>query len=352
MKIALITDTHFGARNDNSTIQSYMNKFYDDLFFPYLEEHNIKTIIHLGDLVDKRKSISYLTLKNLQEKFINPASQLGIESHIIVGNHDCYYRNTNQVNSVQELFGTSSEIKVYESAETVSFDGCKILLCPWISHDVRDDALDELENTDALIVMGHLEVNGFTMHSNIVCEHGFSKELFRKFDMVFSGHFHEKNDNSHIFYLGTPYEMMWTDCEQNKGFHIFDTETLELEYVKNPNRLFYKLHYNDHGVEELDELMIDFSPFENCYIKVIVEEKNNPFYLDKYLEKLNRSNPANLTVLDSNPDWSLYEDDFVDEAQDTLSILEKYVEGMELDVEKYKLNSILRGIYTEANEIR
>ena len=52
MKIALLNDTHFGCRNDSPAFMKYQNRFYEELFFPYLVYNNITTLIHLGDVVD------------------------------------------------------------------------------------------------------------------------------------------------------------------------------------------------------------------------------------------------------------------------------------------------------------
>ena len=103
MKIALITDTHFGARNDNVNFNEYFYQFYEGVFFPYLQQHNIKTCIHLGDCFDRRKYVSYKTAKDFRERFILPFNVLGIDLHMLVGNHDIYYKNTSQVNSLTEL---------------------------------------------------------------------------------------------------------------------------------------------------------------------------------------------------------------------------------------------------------
>ena len=106
MNVAIIGDTHFGARNDNINFSEYFYKFYDEQFFPYLKEHNIKHCIHLGDIMDRRKYVSYRTAKEFREKFIQPFIDLGIELHVLVGNHDTYFKNTNDVNSVVELIGS------------------------------------------------------------------------------------------------------------------------------------------------------------------------------------------------------------------------------------------------------
>ena len=123
MKIALITDTHFGARNDSGVISDYMMKFYSDIFFPYIIDNDIKTIIHLGDLVDRRKYVNFVTLNSLRTDFIFRLQDSGIDTHIIIGNHDTYYRNTNRINAVNELFGDAPFIHIYDRPETVTFDG-------------------------------------------------------------------------------------------------------------------------------------------------------------------------------------------------------------------------------------
>ena len=106
MKIALLNDTHFGARNDSLIFDDYFHKFYDDIFFPYIKEHNIKTLVHLGDIVDRRKFINYKIAHNFRHKFLQRLWSEKIDTHIIIGNHDIYFRNTNKVNAVQELCTT------------------------------------------------------------------------------------------------------------------------------------------------------------------------------------------------------------------------------------------------------
>ena len=230
MKIALLNDTHFGCRNDSPAFIEYQNKFYNDLFFPYLQKNNIKTLIHLGDVVDRRKFINHNTAHNFKKVFWNRLDELGIDTHIIIGNHDTYYKNTNEVNAMQNL-DISKEAKVYTHATTVNFDNLPILFIPWICYDNEAETIRTIENTQSTIAMGHLEIKGFEMHNGHMNEHGTEKSIFKRFEKVMSGHFHKKSDDSHIYYLGTQYEMTWSDYKCPKGFHIFDTETRELSRV-------------------------------------------------------------------------------------------------------------------------
>ena len=233
MKIAIITDTHFGARNDNVNFNEYFYQFYEGVFFPYLQQNNIKTCIHLGDCFDRRKYVSYRTAKDFRERFLLPFNVLGIDLHMLVGNHDIYYKNTSQVNSLTELIGDKHKnIHIYEDATEVDFGGLPVLLMPWINQTNEIYAEGMIDETRADVCMGHLEINGFQMNKNVIISSGGrEKEFFRKFDTVMSGHFHHKSDDGHIYYLGTPYELYWNDWEDKKGFHIYDTETRELERI-------------------------------------------------------------------------------------------------------------------------
>ena len=205
MKIALITDTHFGARNDHSHFNDYFYDFYDNQFFPYLKEHNIKTCIHLGDVMDRRKFVSYKIAQDFRKKFVQPFADQEIDLHMMVGNHDTFYKNTNDVNSLDELIGERyKNVTIYSECQTVEFDGLPIFFIPWINNTNTQHTFNEIEKTKAIIAMGHLEVKGFEMHHGIKSETGWEKNKFQKFDTVYTGHFHKKSDAGHIFYLGTP----------------------------------------------------------------------------------------------------------------------------------------------------
>ena len=350
MKIALITDTHFGARNDSGVINDYMMKFYDDIFFPYIIDNDIKTVIHLGDLVDRRKYVNFVTLNRLRTDFIFRLQDSGVDTHIIIGNHDTYYRNTNKINAVNELFGDAPFIHIYDRPETVNFDGLDVCFMPWINPDNLEDSMMEITNTPAQILMGHLEVSGFSMFKGAVCNHGISKKTFQKFDVVYSGHFHYKSDDGHIYYLGSPYEIMWSDYDIKKGFHTLDTETRELNFIENPYKLFNMVYYDDTGVDNYNELMTDFQSYEGTYVKVVVRNKQNPFFFDKFIDGLYMSSPQNISILEGSNEL-VEDDDIVDEAEDTLTILEKYVDSMSLDVDKGRLNNLLKDLYIEALDI-
>ena len=351
MKIALLTDTHFGARNDNVNFNEYFYDFYEGVFFPYLQQNNIKHCIHLGDLMDRRKFVSYRILKDFRERFIQPFNHLKVNLHILVGNHDIYFRNTNDVNSLQELLGERHDnIRLYPEAQEVDFDGFPILMMPWINPQNDIYSFGMMDETKADTMMSHLEVVGFEMHGGHTSESGFDKEQFKKFDTVFSGHYHKKSDDGQIYYLGTPYQMTWSDYNCQKGFHVFDTETRELHRIVNPNKIFEKIYYDDTQ-ENYDNHDVD--QYKNKYVKLVVVNKNDLYKFDKFTDKLFKADCHEVKIIEdfTDLDANTVSDDIVENTQDTMTLLGKYIDDLDVNLDKTKLKGDISKLYHEAQDL-
>ena len=354
MKIALITDTHWGARSDAISFLDYFSKFHDNIFFPYLEKHGIKTIIHLGDIVDRRKFINYVTLNRCKSHFFEPIKKLGIEFHCITGNHDIPYRNTNEINAMKELFEGMNvpNINYYWEPATVNFDGFDIHLMPWINRSNYDICLQSMVDTSAQVCFGHFEFAGYEVMRGVKHEHGMDPNLFNKFELVCSGHFHHKHSKRNITYLGSPYEIFWSDYNDDRGFHIFDTDTRELEFIRNPYRIFNKIVYNDENKKLEDAIDFDFSVYTDTYVKVIVQQKTNPYAFDLFMDKLYKVDPTNVSVVDDHKHLDKQPDEeIINEAEDTLTILTKFVDNLNFDGDNAQLNTLIKDLYHEASSI-
>lgn len=354
MKIALITDTHFGARNDHEQFNSYFFRFYEDVFFPYLKEHNIKTCIHLGDVMDRRKFVSYKIAKDFREKFCETFVTSDINVHMIVGNHDTYFKNTNEVNSLDELIGGRYDnIKIYSEAQDVVFDDVPIFFIPWINSSNYQRTLEEMKNSKATLAMGHLEIKGFEMNHNMRSETGMDKSIFNKFDMTFSGHFHKKSDDGHIFYLGTPYQIYWNDDKCPKGFHIFDTETRELERVLNPYVIYKKVYYDDTNGKEFNYSQIE--DLKDKFVKLIVVNKKDLYEFDRFVDKvLTESMAHDVKIIEDFSDLKAenVKDEIIENAQDTMTLLDSYVDDLDVNnLDKNRLKTMLKGLYVEASNM-
>ena len=353
MKIALLNDTHFGARNDSPVFLEYFMKFYEEQFFPYLEENNIKTLIHLGDVTDRRKFINFKTAHAFRQKFMKRLWELKIDTHIIIGNHDTYYKNTNEVNSVSELCTTYDGVNepwIYTSPKEVEIGGCRMLFLPWICDDNYEESIYAIDNSTSEICMGHLEIKGFEMQKGIINEQGLEKSQFKRFEKVISGHFHKKSDDGHIYYLGAQYEQTWSDYKDPKGFHIFDTQTRELERIPNPQRIHKKFIYND---KNNDYSNIDLTEFNNTFVKVFVTNKTDDVMFNKVLDGLhNKINTHEVMVIeDLNTDLGAsVREDILEQGEDTLTFSGNYVDQADTELDRQKLKNYLKELYVEASE--
>ena len=331
-----------------------MKRFLDDIFFPSLIENNIDTVVHLGDLVDRRKYINYLTAKRLRDDFLNPIWEKGITMHIIAGNHDTFYKNTNEVNSLKELVsGKYDNVHIWDQLPiNWSFDGTNILLLPWICDENRDATFEAIKNSKSPIVMGHLELNGYEMYRGHVNDHGDDPKIFDKFDLVCSGHYHTRSNSSNIFYLGTPAQYTWSDYNDDKGFHILDTETRTLTFIQNPYTSFKKFFYDDLNKQMDEVLLFDANEFKDCYVKVVVKNKTNPYWFDLVIDRLEKSGAADLQVVEDHFNLDLEADsDIVNEAEDTMSIVRKFIGSMNINTDKKRVETIIQNLYIEAHAI-
>ena len=345
MKIAIITDQHFGCRKNSKVFHDYFLKFYNDVFFPTLEQEGITTIVDMGDTFDSRKGIDFSSLSWAKNNYYDRLRDMGCMIHSIVGNHTAYYKNTNDVNAIDLLLAEYDNIKTYSEATEIKLDKLGVLLIPWINSENEAKTLKAINKSKSPMAMGHLECKGFRIHRGYVMEQGIDVGLFDKFEKVYSGHYHTRSDDGKLFYLGNPYEMFWNDLGDTRGFHIFDTETMEHTPVDNPYRMFYNIFYEDHNYQTFDT-----REYEDKIVKVIVRKKTNAKKFEKFIDKLYNSNVYELKVVE-NFQLQESEDFEAFESEDTLSILNRYVEEAEMSLEKSRIQEVIREVYQEACEL-
>ena len=343
MRLAIITDTHFGARKGSKNLHDYFELFYKNIFFPSLEAEGIDTIIHMGDVFDGRKSIDYYSLEWAKRVVFEPMKKYKV--YAITGNHDCYYKNTNIINSPELLLTSYDNWEIYSSAVDINIDGLDILLLPWISADNHDETIEVIKKSKSKIAMGHLELNGFKATRGHLMEDGMDVSLFDKFEQVYSGHFHTRSTDGKIFYLGNPYEMFWNDVNDPRGFHLFDTDTKEKVAINNPYKLFYNIYY-----EDTNHKLFNTTEYKNKVVKVIVRKKSNPKEFQKFIDKLYRSEVQDLKIVEN---FAIVEnEDFdVEEDENTISILNRYIDESEIKFDKGIVKNIFRDLYRQACEV-
>jgi len=354
-KVALVNDIHIGVRSDSQIFGDFQSKFYREVFFPYIDKHDIKYFAALGDILDRRTFVNYQSAKRLEESIVRPLHDRGIESWWIVGNHDMPLKNSCEINSMKQLYGNHKydTMNIVDTPTDIEVDGTKLLLLPWICSGNYADCFKAMKKTKANILLAHLEISGFEMYKGSVVDIGMDYKEFQKFEMVLSGHFHHRSHRANIWYLGTQYEQTWADFSDVKGFHILDTDTRELEFIKNPFTIFHKIVYDDTSTNSLKALLafVREDDVKDKYVKLVVRNKTNPFWFDSVFDKLEKCNPVNVQVQDESMNFALDFDTASEQVEDTLQILHRYLEEMDLDTNKDDLENLLKSLYHDAQNL-
>ena len=344
-KIVLISDSHFGVRGDNIAFLNKSKLFLDNVLFPYLNENIISTVIHLGDLVDKRKHINVNTANRLRSDFLDPLALMGCSVHFIAGNHDCFFKNTNEVNALQELIlDRYPDFHIHDmNADEVILGNLRILLVPWICQENKERIIKNIKDTKAQVAFGHLALQGFEMHKGFISTHGEDSNIFNKFDIVCSGHYHTRSIRDNIYYIGAMGEYTWNDYNDPRGFSVFDTETRELTFIQNPYNIFKKIIYDDIPI---------VSEVKDCIVKIIVKNKSNVYFFENFINVIEKQNPLSLQVIeDHGIEFNSLENE-IDEFESTLDICFSYIDGLDLStisLNRDKMKAIVSELYSEAN---
>lgn len=345
MKIALITDTHFGYRNDSVTLLQSFDKYFSEFFFPFLQAEGIKTVIHLGDVFDRRKFVNFATFEMARTMFFDKLKRAGIEMHIIIGNHDIFYKETNDVNSPRLLLQDYG-FKIYESATYVDLAGRKVLFVPWITPENQSSTFNTIAEDKVQYIFGHLEINGCEHMRGHVEEEGIDRKIFENYSKIFSGHFHHRATQGDIMYLGCPYEMSWSDFGNQKGIHVLETDTMDVKFMANPFKIFKRFEYDD----------VNFTPhieedLTNCYVRVIVKNKSDPAKFETFIEDINKRKVCNILIEDEG--FAIEDLPEMDsKIEDTITFIENSVKAMNNDsIDKEKLIYMMKDLYKQANEL-
>lgn len=351
----LITDLHFGARNDSKIFYRLYKNFYLNIFLPYLKNNNIKTLFMLGDFFDRRKFINFETLKLSREIFFDPLKEMGVQVHAIVGNHDVFYKNTNSLNSLELLIKSNQDydnVFIYTEPTTTIVDDVKVLMLPWINQENYKKSLDLIKNSDGRFVFGHLELKGFEYHKGMFSDRGHcDTDLLERYEFVFSGHYHHRSNKRNIFYLGTPYELTWADYNDPKGFHLFDGTSLT--FIENPIKNFVKIIYNDKDVKVIKKMLDEIDYLKDKFVKIVVRKKDNFILFERFVEKIEELGPADINIIDET-NFILNNEETQDEELffDTLDIINNFINNeLKTDLSKEKLMRKIKNIYNEAKNL-
>lgn len=347
MKVAIITDAHFGVRGDSPIFLDHQEEFFKKQFFPYIDKHKIQVILDLGDLFDRRKSINFVTLTRCKTFFLDQiAKRRKLQYHCITGNHDVYYRNTNEVNARDLLLEPYPNIFSYTNeAKHLQLGSATFTMIPWVNSTNEATLTEQIRTSPSEYLLGHFDIQGFEMMKGRLCQHGFKKSDFTRYTEVWTGHFHHPSTQNNISYLGAPYEMNWSDYGGLRGFHVFDTEEKTLEQIINEKEIHHILNYN----EELIDLNESYEHLSKCFVKLNIKNRQNFTLFDSYIKYLETFGLADLKVVDDPIFLKKLEDDTeLEETKDTKELLRDYIKNVEMKADTSKLIRYVEDLYEEA----
>lgn len=350
MRLAILNDTHCGIRNSSEVFLNNAAKFYDEVFFPYCKQHNIKQIVHLGDYYDHRKFVNFKALNHNRKHFLDKLRKNGMTMDIIPGNHDTYYKNTNDLNSLKELLGHfMNEIHIVMKPTVMDYDGFKLALLPWITSENQEESMNFIKNCKADWLGAHLELTGFEMMRGIKNNHGMDHKIFERFEYVMSGHYHVGSKQDNIHYLGSQMEFFWSDAHDPKYFHVLDTSTRELERVHNPHTLFHRINYDDSKYDYAD---YDLSQADGKFVKIVVINKSDLFTFDRFVDRIQNRPIHELKIAENFNEFigENVEDEAVS-VEDTATLLDSYVDAVDTELDKNRIKLNMKHLLTEAQAL-
>lgn len=323
-----------------------------------MERNGIVIIVHLGDIFDRRKYINFHSLDKCKQYFFDQIEKRGLKLYIIIGNHDTFFRSTNAVNSPRLLLQQYRRIEIVEGPTECQLGKTLVMFIPWICDENEKETFDLMRQTKAQVAFGHLELQGFEMYKGAVIDHGIDAKLFNKFDLVCTGHFHHKSSKENIHYLGAPYEIVWSDFNDVRGFHTFNTDTRELEYIENPLKIFTKVHYDDSASNSqyscnLVSDIQDSEILRQMFVKVVVVKKTNPYFFDLFIQELEKAGVSDLQVVEDHLNLDAQtEQQIGEQADDTLSIINNVVDEMGItNKQKKNLSTVMVDLYHQASQV-
>jgi hypothetical protein len=361
LKVAIINDSHLGKGNDSLAHDSYFQRFYDKILFPELYSRKIKVIWHLGDLYDRRRFVNFDILSRSRDYFVQPISDFYVK--MVIGNHDIYHSETLSLNGPSLLMNGMPNFYIL----TEPYENDEALFIPWITKENHDRCMKAIEKSSSRICCGHFDLQGFEMDGGQIQKHGLDPKVLEKFELVMSGHFHTKSERGAIKYLGAQYQMTWADCDVKKGFHILDTDTLDLEFIENPFTLYKKFHYDDvNNQDAIEELLNSKAEaFHKHYVKIIIEKRTNHAMFDAVHKILSGAGVHDLSVIDKVPDFVIRDSALQTigeetgelhesiSLEDTNKIIQSYAESAKYPahINRDRIKSELNDLYRDASQM-
>lgn len=276
-KIFLIGDLHLGIKNNSVEWLQIQRDFLLDFFIKEVDKDFDPArdiLVFEGDIFHSRESINVRVQNEAYEIFETLAKKFKRGIFIILGNHDVYYKDKNEVNSLKSLSHLSDDIFVFEKPEILTVNGNhSLLMLPWVENS---DGLSKIINDHRDLcdyIICHADIQGVRFNKWTKVEHGVEIKTLESYKRVYSGHIHHRQELKNIVYTGTPYQMDRGDRDNTKGFYVLDATGSDLTetFIENTASPIYKKF---DAYELLDLSPVEITKlFNNAFVDIMISMK-------------------------------------------------------------------------------
>ena len=332
-KAAVFTDIHFGLKG-NSKIHNDDCERFVDWFIEQAHANNCETAIFCGDWHHNRNSLN-LTTMDATVRCLEKLGKSFEKFYMFVGNHDLYYKDKRDVSSTifgKHIDGVTFVEEMYEEDDVV--------LVPWLV----GDEWKNIKKCKAKYMFGHFELPSFYMNAMVqMPDHGELKaEHFENQEYVFSGHFHKRQVQGKIHYIGNAFPHNYADAwDDERGMMILDKENnAEPEYLNWADCPKYRTTTLSKLLDPESNLI---KP--NMYLRVTLDlpisYEEAHFIKETYI---NTHGCREVTLIPSQQDEEINTDIDISTFESVDQIVTKEISA--LDTENYD-KRVLLGIYDE-----
>jgi DNA repair exonuclease SbcCD nuclease subunit len=230
-RIWIMGDIHFGVRASSMEWFEITKSYFEDYFIPLLEREYKEgdILIQVGDIFENRQVVNL----KVNSYVVNLFERLGAILPVIAiaGNHDIYYKRSNEVTSLDSLRFIPG-ITIYKDPLILEVGIRKALIMPW-RHSPEQEAETLKEFPDADYVFCHSEMQGILLNAKVKQKEGTRVGKFKSYKRVYSGHIHFAQVHGNVYMVGNAYQMTRSDSDNAKGTYLLDLETEEHHFFEN-----------------------------------------------------------------------------------------------------------------------
>jgi DNA repair exonuclease SbcCD nuclease subunit len=255
-KVACFTDIHFGLKS-GSRLHNMDCEEFVTWFCETAKAEGCETAIFLGDWHHNRSTTDVSTM-NYTVSNLEQLSNSFEKVYFILGNHDLFYKDKREINSVEFMRLFPNIIPVRERLT----EG-EVTIMPWLIGDEWRD----VKTIQSRYVFGHLELPLFYMNAMVqMPDHGqLQGSHFQNQEYVFSGHFHKRQSKGNITYIGNAFPHNYADAgDDDRGMMTLEWGG-KPEYKTWPNQPVYRTYKLSQIIDNPDGLL---RPKMHCRVTI------------------------------------------------------------------------------------